>query len=100
LILLIKQQGMFRLKFNSWVSKQNKDDPNTRLVYDTIRSNHDFPNTSSLSTIKVYCRKKGIGNDIISAFTVMFEKFRELPYATIYERATTRKRPTEKLRLG
>ncbi len=78
------------MKFNSWVSKQDKDDPNVRLVYDAIRSNHDFPNSSSLTSIKCYCKKKGIGNDIVSAFTVMFNTFSELPYAQIYDRGMIR----------
>ena len=78
------------MKFNSWVSKQDKDDPNARLVYDTIRSNHDFPNSSSLNSIKRYCNQNGIGNEVISAFTVMFNTFSELPYAQIYDRGMIR----------
>ena len=78
------------MKFNSWVSKQDKLDSNVRLVYDTIRSNHNFPNSSSLTSIKAYCRKNGIGNEVISAFTVMFNTFSELPYAQIYDRGMIR----------
>ncbi len=78
------------MKFNSWVSKQDKLDSNVRLVYDTIRSNHNFPNSSSLTSIKAYCRKNGIGNEIISAYTVMFNTFSELPYAQIYDRGMIR----------
>ena len=78
------------MKFNSWVSKQDKLDSNVRLVYDTIRSNHNFPNSSSLTSIKAYCIKNGIGNEVISAFTVMFNTFSELPYAQIYDRGMIR----------
>ena len=87
------------MKFNSWVSKQDKDDSNVRLVYQTIRSNANFPNSSSLSSIKQYCKDNGIGNEVISAFTVMFNTFSQLPYAQIYDRGMIRYR-SDKQRLS
>ncbi len=78
--------------------KFRKTNDHVRLAYSIVQNNHDFPShLASKTSVFNWCEKNIIDADILSSFTLAWESFESMPFATINRKGKSAGREKKKL---
>ncbi len=63
------------LRFQTYLQRTPKDEPNIRLVFGFFKGNHNFPERSAKSAIDKFCKRHDFSDHVVKAFDAVWNDF-------------------------